>query len=202
MIYLNERKLYKKYKLIAGVDEAGRGPLAGPLLVAAVILGNEGLKIEGLNDSKKLTEKKREQLYPKIIEKALAWSIVEISPQEVDEKNILQATLDGMAKAFFELQIKPDICLVDGNRLPKEIADFSIAVVKGDSTYASIAAASILAKVYRDRIMIKFHKQYPQYNFIKNKGYGTKEHIDAIKRYGITPTHRLTFKPISQITFK
>jgi len=200
MIYQNERELYKKYNLIAGVDEAGRGPLAGPLLVAAVILGEEGLRIEGLNDSKKLTEKKREQLYPKIIEKALAWSIIEISSQEVDEKNVLQATLDGMAKTIFDLKIKPDICLIDGNKLPPQIADFSIAVVKGDSTYASIAAASILAKVYRDRIMINFHEQYPHYNFIRNKGYGTKEHIDAIKRYGITPLHRLTFKPVAQKT--
>lgn len=197
MIYQNERELYKTHPLIIGVDEAGRGPLAGPLLVAAVVLGEEGLKIKGINDSKKLTAKKREELYPMIIEKSLAYSIVEISPREVDEKNILQATLDGMAKAVLKLNVT-GLCLVDGNKLPPQIADFSIAVVKGDSKYASIAAASILAKVYRDRIMIKFHKQYPNYNFIKNKGYGTKEHINAIKKYGITPLHRLTFKPIAK----
>jgi ribonuclease HII len=197
-LYENELELYNQYKIIAGVDEAGRGPLAGPLFVSAVVLGKEGLKIEGVNDSKKLSEKKREYLYEIIKEKASYWSIVEISPQEIDKKNILRATMDGMTKAVKNLMIKPDICLIDGNRLPKDIAIFSKAIVKGDSKYASIAAASILAKVSRDRFMKKLHYQFPQYNFIKNKGYGTKEHIAAIRKYGITPWHRKSYKPISE----
>ncbi len=197
-LYENELKLYRQYKVIAGVDEAGRGPLAGPLFVAAVILGENGLKIEGLNDSKKLSEKKREYLYDIIKEQASYWSIIEISPQEIDKKNILKATMDGMAKAVQNLQITPDICLIDGNRLPKNLSIPAKAIVKGDSKYASIAAASILAKVSRDRFMVELHKEFPEYNFLKNKGYGTKEHIKAIKKYGITPWHRKSFKPISE----
>ncbi len=198
-LYENELRLYEKYKLIAGVDEAGRGPLAGPLFVSAVILGKEALeKIPGLNDSKKLTEKKREKLYDLIKEFAMYWSIIEISPQEIDKKNILKATMDGMKKAVENLMIKPDLCLIDGNRLPKDLQGNLIAVVKGDSKYASIAAASILAKVSRDRFMTKLHYQFPQYNFIKNKGYGTKEHLNAIRKFGITPWHRKTYKPISE----
>ena len=201
-LYENEIELYKRYKLVAGVDEAGRGPLAGPLYVSAVILGSEALKdIVGINDSKKLSAKKREYFYEKIKEKALYWSIVDISPQEIDKKNILQATMDGMTKAVKNLMIQPDICLVDGNRVPKAIASFSQAIVKGDSKYASIAAASILAKVSRDRFMTELHYRYPEYNFIKNKGYGTKEHIEAIKKYGITSWHRKSYKPISEPKF-
>ncbi len=201
-LYKNELKLYEKYKIVAGVDEAGRGPLAGPLMVSAVILGKDALnKIEGLNDSKKLSAKKREYLFKKIKEVAMYWSVVEISPEEIDRKNILKATMDGMRQAVENLMIKPDICLIDGNRIPNDLRGNIVAIVKGDSKYASIAAASILAKVTRDRFMIDLHKTYPQYNFLKNKGYGTKEHINAIKKFGITPWHRKTYKPISEPTF-
>jgi len=196
-IYTNERNLYKSYDLIAGVDEAGRGPLAGPVVVSAVILGNN-CQIEGLNDSKKISEKKRNLLYDEIIEKSLSWSIVEISPQKIDEINILQATLLGMSQAISNLNISPEICLIDGNQIPKTTVK-TISVIKGDSKYISIAAASILAKVTRDRIMIEIHKDFPLYNFQKHKGYPTKEHREALKKYGICPHHRKSYKPVSLI---
>lgn len=201
LLYKNELKLLKSFKLIAGSDEAGRGPLAGPVVAAAVIL-NHSLPISGLNDSKKLSEKKREQLYAIITTQAVAWKASIISPQIIDEINILQASLLAMQNSVLALPIKPDLCLIDGNKLPAGIANFSKAIIKGDATYASIAAASIIAKVTRDRIMLELHKKNPEYNFAKNKGYPTKEHLIAIDEFGILDCHRKSYKPIQQFTLK
>ena len=200
-LYKEEKKFSKKYIIIAGVDEAGRGPPAGPVVAAAVIL-DLNKKIHGLNDSKKLSEKKREELYKIITEEAICWEIKIVSPEIIDEINILQATLLGMEKAVLALKVKPDVCLIDGNKIPKKLVGFSKAIVKGDAKIASIAAASILAKVTRDRLMHKLHKKFPQYNFKKNKGYPTKEHIAAIDKYGILECHRKSYKPIQQLTLK
>ncbi|MCK5051821.1 MAG: ribonuclease HII [Candidatus Cloacimonetes bacterium] len=200
-LYKEEKKFSKEYRIIAGVDEAGRGPLAGPVVVAAVIL-DLNKKIPGLNDSKKLSEKKREELYKIITEEAICWEIKIVSPEIIDEINILQATLCGMGKAVLALKVKPDICLIDGNKIPKKLVRFSKAIVKGDAKIASIAAASILAKVTRDRLMHKLHEKFPQYNFKKNKGYPTKEHIAALDKYGILECHRKSYKPIQQLTLK
>ncbi len=180
------------FKLICGVDEAGRGPLAGPVCAAAVILPID-TEIEGLNDSKKLSEKKREQLFDVIKEKALSYSIAFATVEEIEEVNILEATFLAMNRAIEGLDIKSDFALIDGNRIPKNIKIPCATVVKGDSLSMSIAAASILAKVTRDRLMTKLDKEYPEYNFKKHKGYGTKEHTDAIKRYGPSPIHRPSF---------
>lgn len=180
------------FKNICGIDEAGRGPLAGPVYAAAVILPL-GLEIYGLNDSKKLSEKKREQLFPVICEKALAYSVGFATEQEIDEINILNATFLAMKRAVEGLKIKPDYALVDGNRYPKIGGVTEEIVIKGDAKSMSIAAASILAKVSRDRFMLKLHEQYPEYQFDKHKGYGTKAHYEALKKYGISPVHRRTF---------
>ena len=169
---------------ICGVDEAGRGPLCGPVCVAAVIL-NPDDPIEGVNDSKKLSEKRREALFDEIIARALCYQIVFISPQEIDERNILWATMDGMEQAVAGLAVTPDYVLVDGNRCPPNLAQPAEAVVKGDANSASIAAASILAKVSRDRYMLELDKQYPQYQLAKHKGYPTKLHYELIEQYGI-----------------
>ncbi|HHE39393.1 MAG TPA: ribonuclease HII [Candidatus Cloacimonetes bacterium] len=198
MLFKNEFEYRKKYKIIAGIDEAGRGPLAGPVVVAAVILDRDW-HIEGLNDSKKLSEKKRNRLAWEILEKSLDCKVIIIPPTKIDEINILQATLLGMEQAVLDLKIKPDICLIDGNKVPEKIAHYSKAIVKGDAKYASIAAASILAKVTRDRIMREKHEKFPVYNFRKNKGYPTREHIAAIRSYGITSLHRKTFRPVKEI---
>ncbi len=179
------------YKLICGVDEAGRGPLAGPVCAAAVILPKD-LAIEGLNDSKKLTEKKREALYDVITEKAVAYGIAFASEREIDEINILQATFLAMRRAVEALQITPDMVLVDGNREP-ELELPVKTIVKGDSLSANIAAASILAKVTRDRLMIEYDAKYPQYGFAVHKGYGTKAHYAALTEHGMCPIHRRTF---------
>ena len=177
---------------IAGMDEVGRGPLAGPVYAAAVIL-NPDDPIEGLNDSKKLTEKKREALYPQIKERALAWAIASATAQEIDEINILQARLLAMRRAVEMLSIKPDQALVDGNRDP-DIPDVpSLLIVGGDGKSASIAAASILAKVTRDHAMLELDKQYPQYLFAKHKGYPTKLHVEKLLEHGACPEHRQTF---------
>lgn len=177
--------------VICGVDEAGRGPLAGPVCAAAVILPPH-LEIPGLTDSKKLTDKKRRELYPIIKEQAIAYGIGMASEQEIDEINILQATFLAMQRALNQLNIKPDLALIDGNREK----DFGVpvkTVVKGDSLSMNIAAASILAKVTRDDLMVKLAEEYPQYGFEIHKGYGTKAHYAALTVYGPSPIHRMTF---------
>lgn len=180
------------YKFICGVDEAGRGPLAGPVCAAAVILPTD-CEIEGLNDSKKLSEKKRELLFDIIKEKAIAYNIAYGTLEEIEKYNILEATYIAMNRAINGLSQKPDFALIDGNRVPKGIAIPCETVVKGDMKSCSIAAASILAKVTRDRLMIEYGEKYLQYNFKKHKGYGTKEHYEAIKQYGVCEIHRLSF---------
>ena len=178
-------------RLICGVDEAGRGPLAGPVCAAAVILP-EHLQIPGLNDSKKLTDKKRRELFPVIQEQAIAYGIGLASESEIDEINILQATFLAMRRALEQLTVRPEIALIDGNRE----TDFGLpvkTVVKGDSLSANIAAASILAKVTRDNIMVELAQQYPEYGFEIHKGYGTKAHYEALRTYGPCPIHRKTF---------
>lgn len=179
------------YNLICGVDEAGRGPLAGPVCAAAVILP-EGCVIEGLNDSKKLTEKKREALFDVIKEKSLSYSIAMASEKEIDEINILQATYLAMNRAVAGLDVRPDFVLVDGNRDPK-VGIPTRTVIKGDALSSSIAAASVLAKVTRDRFMLELSQQYPEYQFPKHKGYGTKLHYEMLEKYGISPIHRRSF---------
>ncbi len=179
------------YTAVCGVDEAGRGPLAGPVCAAAVILP-QGLVIEGLNDSKKLSEKKREMLYDKVTENALAWSVAFASEREIDEINILQATFLAMKRAVEGLSLKADYALIDGNRLPPLEIDGE-TVIKGDSLSMSIAAASIIAKVTRDRLMLEIDKQYPQYLFSQHKGYGTALHYEMLEKHGISPVHRLSF---------
>ena len=181
----------KGYKYIAGVDEAGRGPLAGPVYAAAVILP-EGTFIEGINDSKKLSEKKREELFDVICEKASAYCIAEVSHTRIDEINILNATFEAMNKAVNGLNIRPEYVLIDGNRI-KGMEIPHETVVKGDAKSISIAAASILAKVSRDRVMYEMAEQYPLYGFDKHKGYGTKAHCDAILKYGACEIHRRSF---------
>ena len=178
-------------RLICGVDEAGRGPLAGPVCAAAVILP-EHLQIPGLNDSKKLTDKKRRELFPVIQQQAIAYGIGLASEQEIDEINILQATFLAMRRALEQLTVRPEIALIDGNRE----TDFGLpvkTVVKGDSLSANIAAASVLAKVTRDNIMVELAQQYPEYGFEIHKGYGTKAHYEALRTYGPSPIHRRSF---------
>lgn len=182
----------KGYTLICGVDEAGRGPLAGPVCAAAVILPAD-LEIPGLNDSKKLTEKKREALYHTITEQAIAYGIAMVSEQEIDEINILQATFLAMRRAVEALAVKPDYVLIDGNREP-DLGDLPVkTIVKGDSRSANIAAASILAKVTRDHYMTELDATYPQYGFAIHKGYGTKKHYAALEEFDACPAHRKTF---------
>lgn len=178
------------FKSICGVDEAGRGPLAGPVCAAAVILNEE---IDGIDDSKKLSEKKREQLFDLIIQKAQSYCIAFASVEEIEKYNILNATYLAMNRAINGLNILADFALIDGNRIPTDISVPSKAIVKGDTKSYSVAAASILAKVARDRLMTKIDEEYPQYNFKKHKGYGTKEHTDLILNYGISPVHRRSF---------
>ena len=188
-----ERQAFAKgYKFICGVDEAGRGPLAGPVCAAAVILPLD-VEIGGLNDSKKLSEKKREELFPIIKEKALSYSVAFASVEEIEEHNILNATYLAMNRAIEGLSIPANFALIDGNRAPADISVPCETVVKGDSKAMSIAAASVLAKVTRDRLMLEIDRQYPQYNFKKHKGYGTREHTDLILKYGVSPVHRPSF---------
>ena len=180
------------FSCICGVDEAGRGPLAGPVCAAAAILP-EGAVIEGLDDSKKLTEKKRERLYDIIKETAVAYSVAYGTLEEIETVNILEATYLAMNRAIEGLTVKPDFALIDGNRVPRGIKIPCETVVKGDSKSMSVAAASVLAKVTRDRLMLEYDKKYPEYNFKKHKGYGTKEHTELIKQYGPCEIHRLSF---------
>lgn len=180
--------------LIAGVDEAGRGPLAGSVFAAAVIL-NPQKPIMGLADSKTLSEAKREALYLSIIESALSWSIASASVEEIDELNILQATLLAMQRAVLGLHIQPDEALIDGNQLPT-LSIPAQAIVKGDSKIQAISAASILAKVTRDRTMLDYHTDYPDFSFHQHKGYGTKQHLAEIEAFGYLSIHRKTFAPV------
>lgn len=179
------------YSVVCGVDEAGRGPLAGPVCAGAVILPKD-LEISGLNDSKKLSEKKREQLYEIITQKADAWAVCFASQEEIDRVNILNATFLAMNRAIQALSITPDLALIDGNR-DSAITVNSRCIVGGDGKSASIAAASILAKVTRDRWMLKMAEKYPQYGFEKHKGYGTALHYERLRQYGPCPIHRKTF---------
>ncbi len=190
LLYENE-KYNNGYNIICGVDEAGRGPLAGPVYAAAVVL-KRGQTIEGVNDSKKLSEKKRELLFDKIIAQCEDYSIGTASEKEIDEINILQATFLAMKRAVEGLSLRPDCALVDGNQVPPLNCDVE-TVIKGDSKSESIAAASILAKVSRDRYMLEMAEKYPQYGFEKHKGYGTKLHYEMIEKYGICEIHRKSF---------
>lgn len=194
-----ERELSDQgYRLIAGVDEAGRGPLAGPVVAAACILPLE-LEIDGLNDSKKLTPKKRAELFTFLTNHPeVQFGIAECSPLEIDQLNILQASLEAMKRALLQLEIV-HYALIDGNKCPNLDIPCQ-AIVKGDSRSPSIAAASILAKETRDAKMLKYHEQYPQYNFAKHKGYPTKEHLEALMLHGPTPIHRRSFAPVNKLT--
>lgn len=184
-------------RLIAGVDEVGRGPLAGPVVTAAVIL-DPAKPIDGLADSKAISEKKREKLFDEIKEKALAWAIGRCEVEEIDELNILQATMVAMQRAVKGLNPPPEHALIDGNRCPR-LPCTAESVVKGDSKVAAISAASILAKVTRDREMVELDKQYPGYGLAGHKGYPTKSHIEALHLLGVTPIHRRSFAPVRRI---
>lgn len=193
-LYEFEKTKYSELgvEYVCGVDEAGRGPLAGPVFAAAVILPKD-YEIEGLNDSKKLSKKKREKLYDEIIEHAVAYSIQSVDPKMIDEINILEATMLAMKNSVESLSTKPECVFIDGNRVPKNLQTPSEFVIKGDATSASIAAASILAKVSRDRFMLKMDEKYPEYCFAKHKGYGTKLHYEKIREFGPSEIHRMTF---------
>lgn len=187
-----ERALYAKgYEFICGIDEAGRGPLCGPVVAAAVILKKDD-HIEGVNDSKKLTEKKREELFEIIKERAVAWSVGIVDEETIDRINILEATRLAMKKAVEGLSQKPDFALVDAEKKVSIDVPYS-PIIKGDALSESIAAASIIAKVTRDHMIIELDKEYPEYGFAKNKGYGTKEHTEAILKYGLCKAHRRSF---------
>lgn len=191
MLEIEEGLYNKGYKLICGVDEAGRGPLCGPVVAAAVILKPED-KIEGVNDSKKLSEKKRELLYDIIMQKALAVGVGISDVDTIEKVNILNATKIAMKQAIENLSIKPEFVLIDGNQMI-DVDINAQTIISGDAKSESIAAASIIAKVTRDRMLIKWDKDYPEYGFAKHKGYGTKAHIEAIGKYGLTPIHRPSF---------
>jgi ribonuclease HII len=178
-------------KIIAGIDEAGRGPLAGPVVAAAVIF-EPGVVIPEIDDSKKISEKKREELFDKIIDQSVSYGIAEVSVEKIEEINILQSSLMAMRLAAGKLNVKPDLLLIDGNKSFASKVKVQ-TIVKGDSKSFSIGAASILAKVWRDRLMRAYAEKYPEYGWEKNKGYGTKAHIEAIKKYGVTPLHRKKF---------
>lgn len=189
-----ENEIYKKenIKYICGIDEAGRGPLAGPVVVASVIMKPDSF-IEGVNDSKKVSEKKREKLYEQIIDEAISYSVGIINQDEIDKINILNATKKGVTESIQGLEIKPDRILVDALNNIDTCGVPYISIVKGDAKCYVVAAASIIAKVTRDRIMRQWDEIYPQYGFIKHKGYGTAMHIEAIKEYGLCPLHRRSF---------
>ena len=182
-------KEYEKYGYICGIDEVGRGPLAGPVVAGAVILPKD-CEILWVNDSKKLSEKKREVLYDEIMEKAVAAGIGMVSPARIDEINILQATYEAMRKAIANLSVRPDVLLNDAVTIP-EVYIFQVPIIKGDEKSVSIAAASIIAKVTRDRLMVEYDSVIPGYDFASNKGYGTKAHIAGIRELGVSPIHRI-----------
>ena len=188
--------------LIAGVDEVGRGCLCGSVVASVVVIPFcklEELNQMGITDSKKLTAKKREKLVPQIKEFITDWQIAEVDSQTIDRINILQASLQAMKQAITSLSVTPDLCLIDGNQLIPNLSYPQITVVKGDLRSSIIGAASILAKVWRDQKMMAYHQQYPMYDFNNNKGYGTKKHLEAIAKYGITPQHRLSFAPCKNL---
>lgn len=192
MLEFENEYTQKGYKAICGMDEVGRGPLAGPVVVAAVVMPLEADKlIDGVDDSKKLTEKRREALYDKILAVAKAVSVIKVEPAEIDEINILNATKKAMRQAVEEIKEKADIAFVDAVKLDLPLPE--VAIIKGDAKSYNIAAASIIAKVYRDRLMLEYDKEYPAYDFASNKGYGTAKHIAALKEYGATPIHRRSF---------
>ena len=191
-LYEMDAEIRAQHGIFCGVDEAGRGPLCGPVSVAACIL-NPDDPIEGLNDSKKLSEKKREALYEQIVSRALAWKVILVGPEIIDRDTILQATMGGMRQAVEELDITPNSVVVDGNRCPTGLSMPCEAMVKGDARSASISAASILAKVTRDRYMCELDKQFPQYKLAQHKGYPTKLHYELIAQYGIQPFYRRSF---------
>ena len=207
-MYDLRRTMLKPYMihnvLEAGCDEAGRGPLAGSVFAAAVILDPERVEsvpeFAWLNDSKQLTDKQRYALRPVIEREAVSWAVVEVSPQEIDEKNILQCSILGMQRALTQLSVQPQHILVDGNKWKPYVPEGGLleipatTVVHGDATYLSIAAASVLAKTYRDDYMLRLHEQYPQYGWDRNKGYPTAEHYAALRQYGPTPYHRMSFR--------
>lgn len=194
----NSKKIQNTETLVAGVDEAGRGPLAGPVVAAAVILDPDR-PICGLTDSKKLTEKKRVTLEKEIKQKALSWSVAEASHKEIDEINILHASMLAMQRAVIKLDVKPQKVLVDGNREP-DLADYEVrAIVKGDLTEPCISAASILAKQHRDRQMLEMDNVYPQYQFARHKGYPTKLHRELLIEHGASPIHRRSFRPVKDV---
>ncbi len=184
------------FQLVCGVDECGAGPLAGDLVVAAVILDPNN-PIESLNDSKKLSEKKREALFPEIIEKAIDFSIIKISPKEIDDSNILACRIEGFKRAIEALK-EVHYALIDGNKIPKDLNIPSDYVIKGDFKFENISAASILAKVTRDNDMKELAKKFPEYGFEKHKGYGTKIHMEALKKHGPCEIHRMSYKPVKE----
>jgi ribonuclease HII len=191
-LYQNDLDFKKLHPVFAGIDEAGRGPLAGPVVVAAVVL-DYTIILEGLNDSKKLSATKRDKLYDQIISTAKDYSIVELDAAYIDEFNILQATIKGFEQAFSLLSSSPPFCIIDGRDTPKSLKHCAKAFIKGDSRFAAIAAASILAKVHRDRLMLSYDAIYPGYGFARHKGYGTEQHCRMIHSLGLTPIHRKTF---------
>jgi len=185
--------------MIAGVDEVGRGPLAGPVVTAAVILSPDDPYYGQYRDSKKVSEKKRIKLYHHIKQYAVSYAVAQASLREIEELNILHATMQAMRKAVLALDIKPSSIEVDGNRIPENMPAPTTAIIGGDDSVQHIAAASIMAKVVRDRLMRAYGYQYPQYQFAKHKGYGTKAHMDALNQYGVCPIHRQSFAPIAKL---
>ena len=184
--------------MVAGVDECGRGPLAGPVVAAAVIFPR-GCQINGLADSKKLSAKNRAILEPRIKEESLAWAISQVEVHQIDKINILQASLLAMKQAIEKLEHQPEKALIDGKFIPQGLSCCATAIVKGDAKFDSISAASILAKEFRDRLMCGYEKDYPGYGFASHKGYPTRAHLQALKKYGITPIHRRTFSPVAKL---
>jgi len=184
-------------RLVAGVDEAGRGPLAGPVVAGAVIL-DPACVPAGIRDSKQLSERARTRLFDEIVEAAIAVGVGVVAPEVIDRVNILKATLEAMAESVRGLEVQPDCVIVDGRSLP-DLETPTVALVRGDARCVSVAAASIVAKVTRDRIMVEMDEIHPQYRFARNKGYGTRDHLEALRRFGPTPVHRFSFRPVSAV---